>query len=164
MMAIAQYLRAGWSEWSSSSYCAEPTYEHATVLDENDRTCRSINILLVTDGVGTNCRDGFDFGGIAKSVPEELYEEGVTIGGKTWTVRTHVIDFSNDPSITEDDDIAAAGGTGQALVALSEERDAEQICVRVPVGTREMKVGLDLRIAPATPQAGVPHTRKEIGR
>jgi hypothetical protein len=127
MMSTAQYLRAGWAEWSSTSYCGTPTYEHATFLDSSDRECRSVNILLVTDGVGTNCREGFDFRGVAKEVPKELYEQGVTIGGKTWSVYTHVIDFSNDPSITEDDDIAAAGGTSKALVAHNETTLAQSL-------------------------------------
>src|SRR4029078_578001 len=69
---------------------------------------------LVTDGDET-CDTQAD----AVAAAQDLYVNGVTVGGKTWKIRTYVINFAGG-SQTNTDQIAAAGGTNSSLFVANE--------------------------------------------
>ncbi len=81
-------------------------------LSSSDPTCRPVNVILVTDGDASN--DSVDAEDAAASLLS-----GVTRGGKTWPVRTYVINFAGGAG-TDGDDIAKAGGTTKAVQAANE--------------------------------------------
>jgi hypothetical protein len=115
LRSTTQYLRSGWSLlWNASNYCSGTTYTSATPVTSSDRACRNINVLLVTDG-----DEVCDTDAAAVSAAQDLFQNGVVIGGKTWKVRTHVIGFAG-ASKTKTDAIAAAGGTTTSLSANNE--------------------------------------------
>jgi hypothetical protein len=76
--------------------------------------CRSVNVILQTDGDET-CDTHAD----AVAAAADLYQNGVTVGGKTFKIRVFVINFEG-ASATNANEIAAAGGTGTAYVASDE--------------------------------------------
>ncbi|MBI5546047.1 MAG: hypothetical protein HY901_19315, partial [Deltaproteobacteria bacterium] len=76
--------------------------------------CRSVNILFLTDG-GETCDTTAD----AVAAAADLYNNGVTVGGKTFKVRTFMVNFAG-AGIYESNQIAAAGGTGTSLLANNE--------------------------------------------
>ncbi len=76
--------------------------------------CRSVNILLITDGDET-CDTQAD----AVAAALDLYQNGVTVGGKAFKVRTYVVNFAGG-SVPASDQIAAAGGTGTSILATNE--------------------------------------------
>jgi Putative metal-binding motif len=126
LRAIGQYLRAGWSPWSESNYCATGlSYDNPTPLDGLDRECRTVNILFVTDGIASDCEGGDDQTN-AENVVADLFQNGVTIDGVTWNVKTYVINFAGG-SQSDTDDIAAAGGTGSSLFATNETDLAQSL-------------------------------------
>jgi len=113
LRTVAQYLRAGWTQWSTTNYCsAGLSYTFPTPVDTQDRLCRSINVILVTDG-DEGC------GGNPSSIASDLFNAGVVIGGKTWKVKTHVIAFAG-ANQANTDAIAVAGGTTASLLANNE--------------------------------------------
>jgi hypothetical protein len=116
LTGVAQYLRAGWSLWSTTDYCAPLSYSFPTPLDVQDRACRSINVLLITDGEET-CQTQQ----AAVDAADDLYVSGVTLGSTTWPVRTYVVNFAGADQSSADS-IAAAGRTGSALPAANEEQ------------------------------------------
>ena len=112
LMSAAQYLRAGWTRWSETNYCPNPSYTWATPVSSSDRVCRNLNVILVTDGID-NCPYN------PVTIAGDLFTNGVTLGGKNWKVRTHVINFAGG-STTQTNAIAAAGGTTTSLTANNE--------------------------------------------
>ena len=76
--------------------------------------CRSVNVILVTDGDET-C----DLQSDAVAAAQDLYTNGVTVGGKTFKVRVHVINFAGGNQANTDA-IAAAGGTTASYFATNE--------------------------------------------
>lgn len=113
LRGVTQYLRAGWTQWSTTNYCsAGLSYTFPTPADTNDRTCRSINVILVTDG-DESC------GGTPVNIATDLFQNGVTIGGKNWKVKTYVIAFAG-ANVASTDAIAAAGGTTASYIASNE--------------------------------------------
>ena len=115
LTSVREYLSFGWSSgWGDGTYCATggPPVIGTPIDAANDRPCRSINIILVTDGEET-C------GGSAALVAAELFNQGVAIAGETVPIRTHVIGFAGVDA-ADVDPIAAAGGTGTALTASNE--------------------------------------------
>lgn len=113
LRGVTQYLRAGWTRWSETNYCqAGLTFTFPTPADAQDRACRSINVILVTDG-DESC------GGTPANIAADLFNNGVVLGGKTWKVKTHVIAFAG-ANQANTDAIAAAGGTGVSLLANNE--------------------------------------------
>ena len=62
---------------------------YPTPLDANDQACRSVNVILITDGDET-CDTQSD----AVSAATDLFDNGVVIGGNTYTIRTHVVNFA----------------------------------------------------------------------
>jgi hypothetical protein len=116
-----QYIAAGWNPaWDDGSYCASGlTYTYPTPLTAQDRGCRSVNFILVTDGDET-CS------GTATNAASQLFNTGVTIGANNFRVRTHVIQFAGG-SQSATDAIAAAGGTTRSLFAANESQLSLQL-------------------------------------
>ncbi|MEM1028865.1 MAG: MopE-related protein [Myxococcota bacterium] len=115
LQSAAQYLRAGWNPaWSEDNYCPGLSYAFPTPLDVQDRACRSVNVILVTDGDDT-CNGQ----AAAEAAATDLFSNGVTLGVKNWPVRTHVIQFAGG-NAANTDAIANAGGTGSSIFATNE--------------------------------------------
>jgi hypothetical protein len=115
LKSVQQYLKGGWNAaWGGSNYCSSGFAYGAglaTPLDVQDRPCRSVNVLLVTDGDQSGCP------GTPKDVAAELLA-GVKVGSNTFPVRTSVIGFAG-ASTSKIQEIATAGG-GKALTANNE--------------------------------------------
>ena len=93
-----QYLAAGWaSGWRNGNYCTTggPALDHAAALDDRDPACRNVNVILLTDGDET-CN------GTATTAAAALFNTGITRAGKTWRVRTHVINFAGGTQASTD--------------------------------------------------------------
>lgn len=116
LRTAAQYLRGGWNiGWSNLNYCSAGfSYTKTTPLDANDPACRSVNVILVTDGDET-C----DTQAEAVAAASDLFNNGVTIGGKTWKIPVYVINFAGG-SAGNTNQIAAAGGTTASYSANDE--------------------------------------------
>jgi hypothetical protein len=112
LQAATQYLRAGWTLWSTTNYCPPLSYTHPTPLNSLDRPCRSINVILLTDG-DESCS------GNPVNAAADLWNNGVTLGGINWKVPVHVINFAGG-SVSLTDQIAAAGGTVASVLATNE--------------------------------------------
>ena len=122
LQSAAQYLRAGWSDWSTSNYCPNGlSFTHPTPLSASDPPCRSVNIILVTDG-----DESCDAADAPATVAADLFNNGVTIGTRNWKVRTHVINFAGG-SVAATNAIAAAGGTTTSLQAQNEVQLAQAL-------------------------------------
>jgi len=76
--------------------------------------CRSLNVILLTDG-----DEGCDTQADAVNAAAALYSTGVTVGGRTYKVRVHVINFVGATAANADA-IAAAGGTGASQFAIND--------------------------------------------
>ncbi len=83
--------------------------------------CRSVNVILVTDGDET-CDTQQD----AVNAALDLYQNGVSVGGKTFKVRVHVINFAGGNQ-TNTNQIAAAGGTTSSYFATNEVQLAQAL-------------------------------------
>ena len=83
--------------------------------------CRSVNVILVTDGDET-CDTQAD----AVAAAQDLYQNGVSVGGKTFKVRVHVINFAGG-SQANTDAIASACGTGASYFATNEVQLAQAL-------------------------------------
>lgn len=104
---------------------------------QGERPCRSINIILITDGdetcdsgvsptpIAGGCRSGFgaylNNAGerLASYEADRMYTQGITFGGQNFKVRTHVIAFAG-ASITAANNIATCGGTSAAYSTANE--------------------------------------------
>ncbi len=113
---MQRYFSTSWTD-------ADNTVTYTTPLAAQDLTgagvngstgCRSVNVILMTDGDET-CDAQAD----AVSAAQTLYQTGVTVGGKTYKIRTHVINFAGG-SVANTDQIAAAGGTTASYFATNE--------------------------------------------
>jgi MYXO-CTERM domain-containing protein len=105
---MRRYFQTGWTNPDN------PAETFPTPLNANDRACRSVNVILLTDGDET-C----DSQAQAVSAATALFTSGVTVGGKTFNIRTHVINFAGGNQANTDA-IAAAGGTGASYFATNE--------------------------------------------
>ncbi|UQA54943.1 MopE-related protein [Polyangium aurulentum] len=83
-------------------------------LAQGERACRSVNVILVTDGDESCDLDPTD----PVDAAADLFA-GVTKGGITWKIKTHVIAFGGG-TINKANQIAAAGGTSVAQSAADE--------------------------------------------
>jgi MYXO-CTERM domain-containing protein len=120
---MQRYLATGWTSPDGATTFATP-------LSVNDRAgegvngssgCRSVNVILLTDGDET-CDTQADVVAAAAS----LYQQGVSVGGKTFKVRTYVINFAGGTT-SATDQIAAAGGTGKSLSAQNQVQLAQAL-------------------------------------
>ncbi len=102
-----------------------------------ERDCRSLNIILITDGdetcdggdsptpIAGGCRSGhgsyLNSAGerLASYEADRLWTNGVTVSGQNFKVRTHVIGFVG-ASTTALDHIATCGGTGSSYSTANE--------------------------------------------
>ncbi len=83
-----------------------PTFQSPLgTLAEGERACRSINVILITDG-----DESCDTAANAYDAARDLYN-GFTKDGITWNVKVHVIDFGGGGGTTADN-IADAGDDG----------------------------------------------------
>jgi hypothetical protein len=88
-----------------------------------ERACRSINVILITDGDET-C-DQYNSAayptneGLAVFEAGRLFNPGVTVSGQTFPIKTYVIGFVG-ATITALDHIASAGGTTASYSANNE--------------------------------------------
>jgi hypothetical protein len=91
--------------------------------------CRSVNVILVTDGDET-CDTQQD----AVNAAQDLYQNGVTVGGKTYKVRVHVINFAGG-SQASTDAIASAGGTTASYFATNEVQLSQALAAIIASST-----------------------------
>ncbi len=112
----SRYFATGWTAPDNS-------VSFTTPLDVADLTgpgvnggtgCRNVNVLLLTDG-DESCDSQQD----AVNAAAALYGNGVTVGGNSFKIRTHVINFAGGNPVNTDA-IAAAGGTTQSVFATNE--------------------------------------------
>jgi len=90
------------------------TVFYPTPLDANDRPCRSVNVILITDG-----DESCDSQNSAVDAAADLYNNGVDVGGNNFSVRVHVINLAGGTQANTDA-IAFAGGTTASLYAEDE--------------------------------------------
>ncbi len=112
-----RYLTAGWTDPTDAARA------FTTPLTASERACRSVNVILLTDGeesceprVFNVITDGNPWAACASNAAADLLA-GVTIGGNVFSVRTHVIALGD---VTGVDNIAWGGGTERAYVANNE--------------------------------------------
>jgi hypothetical protein len=98
------------NQWAFPS-TGVPTY--TSPLDNTERNCRSVNVILITDGDET-CDTQADANAAAKALLT-----GFTKGNDTWKIKTFVINFAGG-SQANTDAIAAAGGTTKSYFANNE--------------------------------------------
>jgi hypothetical protein len=92
--------------------------------------CRSVNVILLTDGDET-CDTQAD----AVAAAQDLYQNGVTLGGKTFKIRVHVINFAGGTQANTDA-IAAAGGTTASYFATNEVQLSQSLATIVASATK----------------------------
>jgi hypothetical protein len=102
-----RYFQSGWTNPDNAAI----TYP--SPLNALDRACRSINVILLTDGDET-CDAQVDAVNAAASLLT-----GVTAGANTFSIKTYVINFAGG-SQANTDAIAAAGGTTKSYFATNE--------------------------------------------
>ncbi|MCA9643762.1 MAG: hypothetical protein KC492_23880, partial [Myxococcales bacterium] len=119
LQTVHEYYRGGYnSAWGGNSWCASSGFEMTTPLTSQDPSCRSLNVILVTDG-SEQCS------GNPANAARDLFNTGATVGGATVPIRTHVIGFAGVPASAVDP-IADRGDDGllnnskTALVASNE--------------------------------------------
>ncbi|MBI4953167.1 MAG: hypothetical protein HY908_14125, partial [Myxococcales bacterium] len=105
-----RYYQASWTRPGGAPTYATPLGTAA----QGERPCRSVNVLLLTDGDETCDVDPAD----PVDAAADLLA-GFAAGGINWSVRTHVINFAGG-QISTSDAIAAAGGTGSSYFATNE--------------------------------------------
>ncbi len=111
-----RYLSASWTDPGGS-----PTYN--TPLTGTERSCRSVNVILMTDGQETCVPNQT----VAGEPPTEAVNaatallNGWTIGATHWSAKTYVIAMGGDAAtISDTSQIAAAGGTTASYPATNE--------------------------------------------
>jgi hypothetical protein len=90
----------------------------ATPLTGTERPCRSVNVILITDGDETCPTDS---AAAQAQAAATALRNGWTIGTTTWTAKTYVIDVRGTTTPgTGSTNIATAGGTAPAKAAVDE--------------------------------------------
>ncbi len=105
---MQRYFQTGWTNPDDA------TISYPTPLNASDRPCRSVNVILLTDGDET-CDTQAD----AVNAASVLFNTGVTVGGNTFKIKTYVINFAGGNQANTDA-IAAAGGTTSSFFATNE--------------------------------------------
>ena len=113
---MRRYFAGSWSAPDGSVTYTTPlaSQDLAGTGVNGSTACRNVNVILITDG-DESCDSQAD----AVSAAQALYTTGATVGGKTFKIRTHVINFAGG-SQANTDAIAAAGGTTASLFATNE--------------------------------------------
>ena len=120
---MQRYFQTGWTAPDNSVTYPSPldTSDLPGAGVNNSTGCRSVNVILLTDG-DESCDTQAD----AVAAAADLYQNGATVGGKTFKVRTHVINFAGGSQVNTDA-IAAAGGTTASLFATNEVQLAQAL-------------------------------------
>jgi MYXO-CTERM domain-containing protein len=118
LFSARKYLGGAYNDPFTATAVASPL----GTLAEGERSCRPLDIVLIVDGIegcDTTYNTGTYSNGEGLAVAEAgLLNAGVTFGSQTFSVKTHVIVINGDSAaITSANNIAAAGGTGSALLA-----------------------------------------------
>ncbi|MFN8555805.1 MAG: hypothetical protein U0531_00110, partial [Dehalococcoidia bacterium] len=122
-----RYYSASWTRPGGGVTYTSPL----TSAANGERACRSVNVILVTDG-GETC----DVAADAVDAAADLFA-GFTKDGINWKVKTFVIDFGNAGATA--DNIAAAGGTTAAYTA-SDEATLSQALAKIIGGAVKPEV------------------------
>ncbi len=104
---MKRYFQTGWTNPDNAAI------SFPSPLNTLDRACRSVNVILMTDGDET-C----DTQASAVSAAASLLT-GVTVGSNVFKIKTYVINFAGG-SQANTDAIAAAGGTTASYFATNE--------------------------------------------
>ncbi len=108
-----RYLTAGWTDpLDAGNVFASP-------LTGSERACRSVNVILLTDG-SEFCEPtgGIQVNAACASNAAADLLAGVTVGSNSFPVRTHVIALGTVDGV---DNIAYGGGTSHAYTASNED-------------------------------------------
>ncbi|MFO0613699.1 MAG: MopE-related protein [Polyangiaceae bacterium] len=146
LLGMNQYFSNTYVDPISGATVASPLGS----LAQGERSCRSLNIILITDGDET-CNTGggptpitggcFSGGaypngnsqGLAAFEADRLFTNGVTFGGNTYKVKTHVIGFAG-ATVGALNDIAKCGGTTTAK-STSDEASLSQALSSIIAGS-----------------------------
>jgi hypothetical protein len=111
-----RYLATSWTNPENYSTYPTPLASQDRAGDgvNGSTGCRPVHVILLVDGDET-CDTQAD----AVAAAQDLYTTGVTVGGKTFKVPVHVVNFIGATPVSADA-IAAAGGTGAAVTASNE--------------------------------------------
>ena len=118
-----QYFAGTYKDQFTSATLASPLGPATFGGQPAERTCRSVNVILLTDGDET-C-DGYNTGtypngeGLAVYEAGRMFNTGVTVSGQTFKIKTHVIGFAG-ATVSALNNIANAGGTGTAYSTANE--------------------------------------------
>jgi hypothetical protein len=117
MRDVQRYLSTSWA-----GPVGYPTY--ATPLTGTERTCRSVNVILMTDGK-ESCEparsDANNNPPTAVANAAAALQAGWNIGATHWSAKTYVVAIGGEAAVIGDtNQIAAAGGTGTARAATNE--------------------------------------------
>jgi len=104
-----RYYAVGWTYPGGGVTYPSPL----TSVANGERACRSVNVILVTDG-DENCDNQAD----AVTAAQALYA-GFSKDGLAWSVKTYVINFAGGSQLNTDA-IAAGGGTTASYFATNE--------------------------------------------
>jgi MYXO-CTERM domain-containing protein len=116
-----RYFTVGWTNPASGVVTPSPLGTSA----QGERSCRAINVILITAGDEGCDQIPGTVAGVAINAAAAL-NAGFTVGGITWVPKVYVINFSQGgliPAVT--DAIAQAGGTGASYVANNETQLAQ---------------------------------------
>ena len=93
-----RYLSVNWTAPNGAAWNAAPKGppSYNTPLTGTERSCRLVNVLLITDG-GETCPN--DNNAAQAQAAATALKTGWTIGGTAWTAKTYVIDvrWQRDP-------------------------------------------------------------------
>lgn len=130
LFSAYQYFKGDYKDLFTNASIASP-------LTGTERGCRSVNVILITDGdetcnsgtdprpIAGGCRSGstsyLDNAGerLASYEADKMNTLGVTVGGQNFKIKTHVIGFAG-ASTTALNNIANCGGTGSAYSTSNE--------------------------------------------
>jgi hypothetical protein len=102
-----------------------------------ERPCRSVNVILLTDG-GENCDQDNDINGSGPVNAAKQLLDGFNVGGVTWKVKTNVIQFGPDAINTTNSLTAQAGGT--VAVGARNEAELSQALANIITGAIQPEV------------------------
>ncbi|HRI69220.1 MAG TPA: MopE-related protein, partial [Polyangium sp.] len=121
-----QYFSGAFRDPFTNALVASPI---GTVA-QGERPCRSINVILITDGDETcdayNTGTYPNFEGLAVYEANRLFGAGVTFGGQNFKIKVHVIGFVG-ATTSALNNIANAGGTGTARSTANEAQLAQAL-------------------------------------
>jgi hypothetical protein len=116
LLDMYRYFSGGWTRQANGTHVTAVTYNSPLrSVAQGERACRSVNVILVTDGAET-CDSPTANPPLAASAAKSLFD-GFTKDGIAWRVRTYVIDFASAAGTS--DTIADMGDDGVANNSIS---------------------------------------------